>query len=272
MVKFVNNMKTAALLAGLTALCMAVGSIWGPTGVLIGLAIGLASNGIAWFASDKIALASMRAVQVTERDDPELVGLVHQLADRAGIPRPRVYVSPHQAPNAFATGRNPSHGVVCVTAGLLHAMTRDELAGVLAHELGHIKHRDILISTVAATIASAITTLAWMAMWFGDDERNPLAGLLMFLLAPLAAGLIQMAISRSREYAADAEGAAIAGSPHGLASALAKLDGLNKRIPMRVNPSRENMFIVAPLTGRSMANLFSTHPPTEQRIAKLLGR
>jgi len=276
MVRFVNNVKTAVLLAALTGLCMAIGSIWGPTGVYIGLAIGLVSNGIAYFYSHKIALASMRAQEVTEQDAPELFRLVGQLAERAGLPMPRVYVAPHRAPNAFATGRNPAHGVVCVTAGLLEMMSRDELAGVIAHELAHIKHRDILISTVAATIAGAITMLAYMAMWFGggSDRRggSPLIGLLMVILAPLAAALIQMAISRSREFAADARGADIAGSPNGLANALAKLDGLNKRIPMKVNPSHENLFIVQPLTGGGVARLFSTHPSTEQRIARLMGR
>lgn len=271
MTKLVNNLKTAALLAGLMALCMGIGSIWGWHGLIVGFVFGLLSNGIAFFYSDKIALASMRAVEVTERDEPELVRMVHGLADRAGLPHPRVYIAPHPAPNAFATGRNPANGVVCVTGGLLRMLDRDELAGVIAHELGHIKHRDILISTVAATIAGAITMLAWFAMFFGGgDRRNPWAALLMILLAPIAAALIQMAISRSREYAADAEGAEIAGSPHGLANALRKLSMANERIPLRVNPSHENLFIVAPLTGSDMANLFSTHPPTEERIARLM--
>jgi heat shock protein HtpX len=271
MTKFVNNIKTVLLLGGLMGLCLAIGSMWGMTGVIVGLVIGVLMNGVAFFFSDKIALASMRAREVTEQEAPELVRMVNRLADRAEIPHPRVYVAPHQAPNAFATGRGPSNGVVCVTAGLMQMMDRDELAGVIAHELAHIKNRDVLISTIAAIIGGAITMLAYMALLFGDRE-NPIAGLLMFLLAPLAAGLIQAAISRSREYVADAEGAKIAGSPSGLANALRKLEGMNKRVPMKTSPSNENMFIVQPLSGQSMMKLFSTHPPTEERIAKLLGR
>ena len=277
MVKFVNNLKTAALLAALIGLCMAIGSIWGMRGVVIGLVFGLISNGVAYFYSDKIALAGMRAVEVSEVDQPELVSLVFALADRAALPRPRVYIAPHQAPNAFATGRNPHHSAVCVTAGLLQMLDSDELAGVLAHELSHVKHRDILIASIAATIAGAITMLGYMAFWMGGTGRNregshPLVGLVMIILAPIAAALIQMAISRSREFAADAEGAKIAGSPYGLANALAKLDNLNRRIPMRVNPSHASLFIVQPLLGMDMASWFSTHPPTEARIAALLGR
>jgi heat shock protein HtpX len=273
MVKFVNNVKTAIFLAALIALCMGIGSIWGRGGVAVGLLIGVAMNGIAYFYSDKIALAAMHAQPVDEQSAPEFVHLVNGLADRAGLPRPRVYISPQQAPNAFATGRNTHHGVVCATAGLLRMLDRDELAGVIAHELSHIKHRDILISSVAATIAGAISMLAYLAFWFGGDrDRNPLAGLLMFILAPIAASLIQLAISRSREYAADAEGAALAGSPYGLANALAKLDNMNKRIPMHVPASHSSMMIVQPLTGQALASLFSTHPPTEKRIAALLGR
>ncbi len=274
MVKFVNNVKTAVLLAALMGLCMGIGYLWGPTGLIVGFVIGLLTNGVAFFFSDKIALASMRARQVTEDDQPELVGMVHSLAQRAGLPPPRVYIAPMQAPNAFATGRNPRNGVVCVTVGLLQMLSRDELVGVIAHELAHIRHRDILISSVAATVAGAITMLAYLAFWFGGGgrDRHPLVALLMVILAPIAAAMIQMAISRSREYAADAEGARIAGSPRGLANALAKLDNLNRRIPMPVSPSHENLFIVAPLTRMEFASLFSTHPPTEKRIAKLMGR
>ncbi|MDD4891621.1 MAG: zinc metalloprotease HtpX [Phycisphaerae bacterium] len=275
MVKFVNNMKTAVLLAALMGLCMGIGSIWGMHGLVIGLVIGLISNGIAFFFSDRIALASMGAQEVTDRDEPELVGVVNVLADRAGMPRPRVYISPQQAPNAFATGRNPHHSAVCVTTGLMQLLNADELAGVIAHELSHVKHRDILISTIAATIAGAISMLAYLAYWFGGSRDreggNPLVALLMLIFAPLAATLIQLAISRSREYAADAEGAAMVGTPRGLANALAKLDHLNQRIPMHCPPSHASMMIVQPLLGVQFATLFSTHPPTEKRIAALLG-
>jgi len=277
---FWNGLKTAFLLGLLMGLCLAIGSIWGSHGLIIGFAFGGVFTLISYFFSDKIALASMHAQQVTPEQAPELFAMTECLAQRAGIPMPRLYVSPEQAPNAFATGRGPKNGVVCVTQGLMQMMERRELEGVIAHEIAHIKHRDILISTIAAIIAGAISHVAYMAMWIGsprDSEGNgsPLGMvgmLLMVILAPLAAMLIQMAISRSREYAADAAGARLAGGPEGLVNALRKLELMNRQIPMaNVSPSQAQMFIVRPLLdGGSMSDLFRTHPQTEKRIAKLI--
>jgi heat shock protein HtpX len=228
-------------------------------------------NLLAYFFSDKIALATMRAVQVGPDADPALWQLVQTLAGRAGLPMPRVYISPAPAPNAFATGRNPKHSAVCVTQGLRQMLSRDELEGVIAHELSHIQHRDILISTIAAVIAGAISWLTYLVFWGGSDRRsNPLVALVLMILAPLAAALLQMAISRSREFEADRRGAELAGSGRGLAQALQKLDAMNRRIPLRVPDTQSNMFIVAPLTGSGMAKLFMTHPPTNERIERLL--
>jgi heat shock protein HtpX len=235
-----------------------------------------------WF-SDKIVLKMYGAREVSPHEAPELHQLVQRLAQRAGIPMPRVYIIPSDAPNAFATGRNPQHGAVAVTEGILRMLDTDELAGVLAHELGHIRNRDTLIMTVAATLAGAITMLAHMAQWgaifgFGrrDDEDSGGSGvfglLFMAILAPIAATLIQLAISRSREYFADSTGAAVAGSPSGLARALEKLHYASQRLPMEANPATAHLFIVNPLTGGSLANLFSTHPPIEERIRRLRRR
>lgn len=275
-----NGFKTAVLLGLLMGLCLAAGQlIGGHQGMVIGLLFGGFGAVISYFLSDKIALASVGAQPVGREQAPELYAMVERLAQRAGIPMPRVYIAPQPAPNAFATGRNPSHGVVCVTSGLMDMMDRRELEGVLAHELAHIKHRDILISTIAAILAGAISHLAYMAMWFGmghRDEReggsNPIAALLMLILAPIAAGLIQLAISRSREFSADATGAQLAGGPEGLISALKKLEVGNRQIPMDVNPSSSHMFIVRPLmpSAEGLADLFRTHPSTEKRIAKLV--
>jgi heat shock protein HtpX len=284
---FTNALKTAILLGLLMGLCLAFGYVADrETGMLIGLAIGSVMTLSSYFFSDKIALASVGAQPVQRDQAPELYEIVERLSSRAGIPMPRLYFSNEQAPNAFATGRNPKNGVVCVTAGLMTMMNGRELEGVIAHELSHIKHRDILISTIAAVIAGGIAFLSHMMMWFGgglgggrgggrNRDSNGLdlvATLLMMLLAPLAAGLIQMAISRSREYAADARGAQIAGGPEGLISALKKLETANRQIPMNVSPATSHMFIVMPLTSRTgtFTNLFRTHPPTEKRIAKLL--
>jgi heat shock protein HtpX len=234
---------------------------------------------VSYFFSDKLALLSVSAQPVTREQAPELYDITARLAERAGLPMPRLYCAPEQAPNAFATGRNPAHGVVCVTEGLMRMMEPRELEGVIAHELAHIKHRDILISTIAAVLAGAISQIAWMLMWTGGgrnsrDSDNPLGligAILMMVLAPLAAMLIQLAISRSREYAADAGGAQFAGGPEGLISALRKLELANKRIPMNINPAERHMFIVMPLTqGGGLAELFRTHPNTENRITKLL--
>lgn len=277
--RFANNVKTVLLLGLIMGLAIFIGRAWfGPYGIVYGLVFGGLMNVIAYFFSDKIALASMGAQEVTERDAPQLVRIVRELADRAGLPMPRVYVSPQEAPNAFATGRNPAHAAVCVTQGLLATMPERELRGVIGHELAHIRHRDILITTIAATFAGAITAVAHMAQWglmFGGGHRddreggNPLVALLMIILAPIAALLIQMWISRTREYSADSYGAELAGDPGALANALRRLHNYNERIPMEVNPAREGMFIVAPLSGGSVMHLFSTHPPVEERIRRL---
>ncbi len=277
---FVNGLKTAVLLGLLIGLCLGAGwAIHGQQGMFIGLVIGVIFTGISFFFSDKIALMSVNAQPVDREQAPELYDMTKRLADRAGIPMPRLYFSPEPAPNAFATGRSPRNGVVCVTAGLMDMMSGPELEGVVAHELSHIKHRDILISTIAAIIAGAISHLTYMAMWFGggrrDRDSSPLDLIVMLatiILAPIAAALIQMAISRSREYAADARGAMLAGGPEGLISALKKLDDANHRIPMHVAPSQSHMFIVMPLSDQKSGfmDLFRTHPNTEKRIAKLI--
>lgn len=272
MTRFVNNAKTVVLLGAIMGLAMAIGSIWGTQGLIIGLIIGGAGNVFAYFFSDKIALASMRARPVSEAEAPELHAAVARLSERAGIPKPGVFIAPQQAPNAFATGRSPRHAAVCVTEGLLKILSPQEVSAVLAHEIGHVKHYDILISTVAATIAGAITVLAYMAYFvpIGDDRRgNPLGALLMIIFAPMAAGLIQMAISRSREYAADSRGGELHGRPLDLARALGKLEQYARGIPMKCPKTQENMFIVQPFSGREAASLFSTHPPTAKRIEKL---
>lgn len=282
-----NAFKTAVLLAFLGGLFMAIGAlIGGSSGLVFGLALGLLFCGGTYWFSDKLAIASARAQPVSRDDDPELYAMVEDLAQRARIPMPRVYVSPEQQPNAFATGRSPAKGVVCVTEGIRKVLTPEELKGVLAHEMAHVKHRDILIGSVAAAIAMAITFLArmlmWGAMFGGDDDNNPLGilGLLaMVILAPLAAALIQMAVSRSREYEADAGGARLLGDGEPLARALEKIEVYAKQIPMaHVNPAQENAFIVNPFQAppgkgngrrRSLGSYFRTHPPTEDRVARL---
>ena len=267
-----NNLKTTMLLGALMGLCLGIGVLIGGRGAIIpALVIGGVMNVIAYFFSDKIALATMHAQQVTRDDDPALWDIVEQLAKRAGLPMPRVYISSAMAPNAFATGRNPRHSAVCVTAGLREMLSDEELSGVIAHELGHVKHRDILISTIAAVVAGAISALAYMAIMFGgrDEDRNPLVALLVMIFAPLAAGLLQLALSRSREYEADRFGANLAGNPNWLANALLKLENGNQRIPTHVPDAQSSLFIVQPLTGGRMAKLFMTHPPIEDRVARL---
>jgi len=269
--RLVNNLKTTLLMGSLMGLCLAIGYlIGGPHALLPALVIGGAMNLFAYYFSDKIALATMHAQQISEQDDPELWNTVERLAQRAGLPMPRVYVSPASAPNAFATGRNPSHSAVCVTEGLRQILNREELEGVIAHELSHVKHRDVLISTIAAILAGTVTWLTYMIFWGSDRRSNPLVSLLILIFAPLAAGLIRMAISRSREFEADRMGAELAGSGRGLARSLQKLDAASRRIPLRVPDAQGSLFIVQPLTGSDMAKLFSTHPPTEERVARLM--
>jgi len=276
-----NTIKTGLLLGALTGLLMLIGGLFGgQQGVVIAFIFAMVMNfGSYWF-SDKIVLRMYNAQAVSENEAPELYATVKNLALKASMPMPRVYIIPGDTPNAFATGRNEQHAVVAVTEGILRILGRDELEGVIAHELTHIRNRDILIGSIAATLAGAIVMLANMAQWaamFGgasrdDDEgggSNIVGLILMAVLAPIAATLIQMAISRSREYLADAGGAKISGKPYGLAGALDKLSRASQTMPMEANPSTAHMFIVNPLTGRSLMNLFSTHPPIEERIARL---
>jgi heat shock protein HtpX len=276
MSKFYNNLKTAVFLGLLTGLILVAGQlIGGTTGLTVALVMAAVMNFVAYFFSDKIALASMRAHEVGP--DHELYQITAELARRANLPMPRVYVSPEQAPNAFATGRNPRNAAVCATEGLLQALNRNEVAGVMAHELAHVKHRDILITTIAATVGGAISYLGYMFMFGGgrddDGDSHPLAGLLVLILGPLAAGLIQAAISRSREFNADTEGAAICGDPMYLAGALEKIHAYANRIPMDVNPAFNALMIAEPLNVMGkVAQLFSTHPPLEQRLHNLIGR
>jgi heat shock protein HtpX len=278
-----NQIRTTILLAVMTALIVWVGQLLGGRqGMIIALIFAAGMNFFSYWYSDKIVLKMYRAHEVTPGQATELYETVQRLTQRAGLPMPRLYVIPQQAPNAFATGRNPAHAVVAVTEGLLSIMERDEVAGVLAHELAHVKNRDILIGSIAATMAGAIMVLASLARWsaiFGgvgsNDEEGGGTGfiglIVMSIIAPMAAMIIQMAISRSREYLADATGASFVGNPEGLARALEKLGTYSKRLPMNANPSTAHMFIVNPLSGKSLMSLFSTHPPLEERIARLRG-
>ncbi len=281
-----NSLKTFVLLAGLTALLLAIGQgFGGRSGLIFALFFAGIMNFVSYFWSDKIVLKMYNAQEITQESAPQLHKrvwpLMQQLTTRAGLPMPRLFLIPTDTPNAFATGRNPKHAVVAMTAGIVQLLSDAELEGVLAHELGHVKNRDILIGSVAAMIAGAISHLATMGQWamiFGgmgrsdDDDRPGAEGLLMIILAPIAAMLIQMAISRSREYKADATAAELTGNPYGLVNALEKLEGMNRRLPMHANPATAHMFIVKPFSGRAMLELFSTHPPMEKRIAALLGR
>jgi len=276
-----NVFKTGLLLAVLTAMLVLIGgAIGGQQGMVIAFVIALAMNFFSYWFSDKIVLAAYGAKPIEEAEAPRLYAIVHRLATRAGIPMPRVYLVPSETPNAFATGRNPQHAVVAVTEGIMRILDEEELEGVLAHELSHVKNRDVLISTIAATLAGAITYLAHMAQWaamFGgrsrDDEEggsNPIAMILLAILAPIAAMLVQMAVSRSREFQADATGARVAGKPLGLAKALEKLQMANEAVPMAdATPATAHLFIVNPLSGQTLMRLFSTHPPLEERIARL---
>ena len=276
-----NQIRTTILLAVMTAIIVWVGQILGGRqGMFIALIFAAGMNFFSYWFSDKIVLRMYRAQEVTPQQSPELYEIVETLTRRANLPMPKIFIIPQQAPNAFATGRNPKHAVVAVTEGLLRIMDRNEIMGVLAHELGHVKNRDILIGSIAATMAGAIMMLASMARWsaiFGgigqDDDRggSGIGLIIMSLLAPFAAMLIQMAISRSREYLADATGANFAGNPEGLADALEKLGAYSGKIPMNANPSTAHMFISNPLSGQRLMRLFSTHPPMEERIARLRG-
>ena len=272
--RWLNNMKTAMLLGFMMALLMAIGHfVLGPRGVIFGFALGGVGNLIAFFYSDKIALTAMRAQEVQRPDVPELYDTVERLAQRADLPMPRVYVCPQPAPNAFATGRNPHHAAVAVTIGMLRGFPMHEIEGVIAHELGHVKHRDVLISTIAATLAGIISYAGYALMFMGGrDRENPLGAIgaiAMIVLAPIAAMLIQAAISRQREFAADSYGGELCGDPLKLASALQRLQAGNERIPTQTNPAFHNMYIMEPLSAGGVTGWFSTHPPTEQRIAAL---
>ena len=270
-----NNVKVFALMAGMTALFGAIGSyVGGQSGMVMALLFAGAMNFFMYYTSSKMVLRMYRAQVITPQDAPDLYEMVDRLRQRAGLPMPTVAIAPHEQPNAFATGRNPEHAVVCVTQGILRAVSRDELEGVIAHELAHIKNRDMLLQTFTATMAGAISMVSHMFMFMGhgdDDRPNPLVGLAMMILAPLAASLVQMAISRQREFKADAVGAEISGRPLHLASALLKLDAFAKQIPMNVEPAAAPLAQVNPLQahGGAIASLFSTHPRTEDRVAKL---
>jgi heat shock protein HtpX len=273
-----NTFKTFVLLAGLGGLMVLVGSFFGRGGAFIGLTLGLLMVGGSYWFSDRIAIKAARAVPVTEAQMPEYYRIMRELSAQAGMPMPKLYITPDLQPNAFATGRNPDHAAVAVTQGILNILDWRELRGVLAHELSHVGNRDILIGSVAAAVATGINFIANMAMWgamFGgrdDDEgANPIAVLLLALLAPMAAGLLQMALSRSREFEADRSGARLIGDGEPLARALLKLESAARQIPMDVQPAQAQKYIVNPLTGRKVnfAGLFTTHPPTEERVARL---
>ena len=273
-----NQLKTAVLLVALTVLLVLIGRLWlGPSGTVLFLLFAIVMNGVAYWFSDRIALASARAREVSPQEAPMLYRLADRLAAQYRVPRPKVYVSPDPSPNAFATGRNPHHAAICVNEGLLRILDEEELYGVLAHEFGHVKNRDILISSVVAVIAGTITTVAQFGMWFGggrdDRQQSPVGGivaLLMLILAPIAALLIQLSISRSREYQADKTGAEVSGDPLALASALRKLERATQVVPSQTaSPAFAHLYIVNPLRGQTFSGLFSTHPPIEERIRRL---
>jgi heat shock protein HtpX len=279
-----NMFKTAFLLTLMTLLLMFIGRAFGgQNGMFLALILAAVLNFVSYFFSDKIALSMYRAQPVTSEELPRAYAAVERLTQKIGIPMPKIYVIPTESPNAFATGRNPQHASVAVTHGILSLLNDEELEGVLAHELGHVNNRDILISSVAATIAGAITMLASMGRWamifggYGRNERDSrngggLAGLLMLIVAPIAATLIQLAVSRSREYQADATGAHFTGNPYALASALQKLDTYSRQLPMQASPSTAHLFIIQPLLRINFGGLFSTHPPIAKRIKRLTGR
>ena len=274
-----NLMKTAILMAAITALFMAIGALMGGrSGMMFALTLAVAMNFFSYWFSDKLVLRMYRAQEVDAASAPRLYAIVHELAQKAGLPMPRVYLIDEDAPNAFATGRNPEHAAVAATTGILRVLTEAELRGVMAHELSHVRHRDILISTVSATMAGAISMLANFAMVFGGRDSggrsaNPVVSILVMLLAPIAASLIQMAISRAREFEADRDGAELSGDPQALASALQKIQRYAKGIPLETterHPETAQMMIMNPLSGGGLRTLFSTHPSTEERVERLL--
>jgi heat shock protein HtpX len=276
-----NNIKTTLLLACLTGVFLAIGElVGGERGLTVALVLAAVMNFGSYFFSDKIAIASSGAVPISREENPRIYQIVERLAGKANVPVPKIYMIPTDSPNAFATGRNPEHASVAVTRGIMELCNDTEIEGVLAHELGHVRNRDILISAVVATIAGAITFIAQMVMWGemfggfggeGEGEGGLFSALAMMIMAPLAATLIQLAISRSREYQADSTGAHITGNPQGLASALGKIDQWSKRLPMQVSPSTAHLYCAQPLTGGQVfAGLFSTHPPIKKRIDRLL--
>src|SRR6266480_5766255 len=273
-----NTFKTAFLLTALTLLLMGIGRAFGgQNGMLLALGVAAVTNFVAYFFSDKIALATYRAQPVTRDQLPRVYEVVERMTQRIGLPMPKIYVIPTDSPNAFATGRNPSHASVAVTQGILNLLNDEELEGVLAHELGHVRNRDILISSIAATLAGAITFLARFGLFFGGGDRDERRGggigaLLMLILAPIAAMLIQLAVSRSREYQADATGGHFTGNTYALASALSKLDVYSKRLPLQATPSTAHLFIIQPFLGMNLMSLFQTHPPIAKRIERLTGR
>jgi heat shock protein HtpX len=270
---FSATLRTTILMASLGGLLVVIGAlIGGPQGAGLFLVIALAINLGSYFFSDKMALAASRAKPIDESEAPRLYQMMRELTTRADLPMPRMYMIPSDQPNAFATGRNPKHSAVAVTRGITKLLSEDELRGVLAHELTHVRNRDILIQSVASAIGTAITYLAYMLMWFGDDDNGPLglvAALAMVILAPIAASIIQLAISRQREYAADAGGAELCGNPESLASALLRLEQGAAEMPMQVNQAAEPLYIVRPFKGKGLQGLFSTHPPIEERVRRL---
>jgi len=273
MIGFMTRLRTWLLIAALSALLVAIGFLLGGSYIYLFLGLAVAMNFFSYFFSDKLALASSRARPISQAQAPELYADIRELTQRAGLPMPRVYMTPAQQPNAFATGRNPSHAAVAVTQGLVQLMPREQVKGVLAHELSHVKNHDILVSSIAAMIGTVITWLSYMFMFFGGDDNNsPLGGigsLAALIVGPLAATLLQLGISRQREYLADASGARLLGRAAPLAAALESLERAGQSIPMQVNPATESLYIANPLSARGMSKLFSTHPPIEERVRRL---